>query len=214
MKRSLFVLLGVLALAGAPALSEAGASAAAEGPAFVSPTAAIHLVSEGEAQVYAAFIEQAFVKGKADGPLAREAVLLENDALDVWQPRRRAWEQYLLRRVGGQGRAADDAHAAFLRRPQQVIRFYSFPGTSLPVRLVRSDILKASMAKGGWNGFYDAYPKVQGVLTFSAVAFGAGGQEALFSARLQCGKRCGYRDLVFMRKVNDAWTLIMKDSLP
>jgi len=206
MLRSLFCLLG-LVLVGS-------LSAAQEGPAFVSPTAAIHLVTPDESKVYAAFLEQAFNKGKADGPLAREAVLLENDSVDTWQPRRRAWEQYLLRRVGGQGRAADDVHAAFLKRPQQVIRFYSFPGTALPVRLVRSDILKASLDKGGWDAFYAAYPKTQGVLTFTSVAFGAGGNEALFVARLQCGKRCGYRDLIFLRKVNEAWTLIMKDALP
>lgn len=205
MTRSLLVLLGLLCAS--PLLAE-------EGPAYVSPTAAIHLVGADEAAVYAAFLEQAFAQGKADGPLAREAVLLENDGLDVWHPRRRAWEQYLLKRTGGQGRAADDVLAAFLARPQQVIRFYSFPSTTLPVRLVRSDVLKELLAKSGWGSFYEAYPKTQGVLSFSAVAFGAGGSEALFSARLQCGKHCGYRDLVFLRKVNGLWTLIMKDALP
>jgi hypothetical protein len=84
----------------------------------------------------------------------------------------------------------------------------------LPVRLLRSDVLRSAFDKGGWDGFYEAYANTQGVLSLSAVSFNATGSEALFAARLQCGKKCGYRDLVFMRKVNNAWTLIMKDALP
>ncbi len=185
-----------------------------EGPAYVAPKAPIHVVTEAEAQVYAAFLGQAWAKGKGDGPLARQTLLIENDAVDSWQPNRRAWEKHLLNRVSGQGRAAEDLHAAFLRRPQQVIRFYSFPAVELPVRLLRSDLLRKAFDRGGWDAFYDQYPNVQGVLSLSALSFNADASEALFAARLQCGKKCGYRDLVFMRKVNGEWTLIMKDALP
>lgn len=201
-------------LPGAEAPVPAAQMAVKEGPAYVAPKAPIHVVTEQEAEVYAAFLGQAWSKGQADGPLARQTLLVENDAVDSWQPKRRAWEGYLLRRVGGQGRAAQDLHTAFLTRPQQVIRFYGFPAVDLPVRLLRSDVLRAAFAKDGWNGFYDAYPGIQGVLSFSAVLFNTGGTEALFAARVQCGPRCGYRDIVFMRKVNDAWTMIMKDALP
>jgi hypothetical protein len=190
------------------------AGGAQEGPAYVAPKAPVHVVTEAEAEVYAAFLNQAWAKGKDDGPLARQTVLVEDDAVDSWQPNRRAWEKHLLNRVSGQGRAAADLHAAFLKRPQQVIRFYGFPAVELPVRLLRSDVLRAAFDKGGWDGFYEAYPSTQGVLSFSALSFSTTGSEALFAARLQCGQRCGYRDLVLMRKVNGAWTLIMKDALP
>lgn len=189
-----------------------------EGPAYVAPKAPIHVVTAPEAEVYAAFLGQAWTKGKADGPLARQTLLLENDVLDSWQPGRRAWERYLLNRVRGQGRAAEELFHAFVKRPQEVIRFYGFPAVDLPVRLIRSDILRASFekrgGKQGWDGFYDTYPNTQGVLSLGRACFNADGSEALFTARLQCGRKCGYRDLVFLRKVNGAWTLIMKDALP
>lgn len=186
-----------------------------EGPAYVAPTAPIHVVTAQEAEVYAAFLAQAWGQGKNDGPLARQTLLLENDALDSWQPGRRAWEKYLLKRVSGQGRAAEDLHLAFLKRPQEVIRFYGFPAVPMPVRLIRSDVLKSAFGKkSSWDGFYDSYPNTQGVLSLSRACFNADNSEALFSARLRCGKSCGYRDIVFMRKVNGEWTLIMKDALP
>jgi hypothetical protein len=185
-----------------------------EAPALLSPTAAIHVVGDAEAAVYAAFLSQAFAEGKDDGPLARDTILVENDALDSWQPTRRAWENYLLRSTGGQGRASDEAQGALLRRPQAILRFYGFPPTVLPVRLVRSDIIEDLFKTSGWPGFYSEYPRTQGILTFSAIGFGARGSEALFAARLGCGKLCGYRDLVLMRRVNGDWTLIMKQPLP
>lgn len=212
--RLAFLLFLAVRLSAADVAAPAAQMQVKEGPAYVAPKAPIHVVSAAEADVYAAFINQAWGKGKADGPLARQTLLLENDAVDSWQPRRRAWEQYLLKRVGGQGRAASDLHDAFLKRPQQVIRFYGLPAVDLAVRLIRSDVLRAAFDKGGWDGFYESYPATQGVLSLSAVAFNATGSEALFAARLQCGKRCGYRDIVFMRKVNNVWTLIMKDALP
>lgn len=185
-----------------------------EAPAYVAPTAAIHVVTDAEAEVYAAFLAQAWNKVADSGPLARQTLLLENDYFDVWHPMRRAWEKYLLNKVRGQGRAAEDAHSAFLSRPQQIIRFYQFPTLDTPVRLLRSDVLQKAMSLRGWDGFYEAYPKTQGILSLTGIGFGAGGQEAVFAARLQCGKKCGYRDVVFMRKVNGVWTLIMKDALP
>jgi len=203
--------------AGAPVALSAGTSAlasAGEAPALLSPTAAIHVVGDTETAVYAAFITQAFTQGKADGPLARETILVENDAMDSWQPTRRAWENYLLKGTGGQGRAGDEAQKALLARFPAIVRFYAFPPLALPVRLVRSDVVEEIFKGSGWPGFYDAFPRVQGILTFSAIGFGAAGTEALFTARLGCGRLCGYRDLVFMRRVNGEWTLIMKDPLP
>jgi hypothetical protein len=195
-------------------LSLGAAEAPKEGSAYIAPKVAIHVVTDEEAEVYAAFVSQAFGANKQDGPLARQTVLLENDALDRWQPGRRAWEKYLLKRVRGTGRASEEAHAAFLGRPQQVIRFYSFPAINIPVRLLRSDVLKQALDEGGWDAFYDRYPNTQGVLSFSGIAFSPDKTEATLAARLQCGKRCGYRDLVLMRRVNGAWLLIMKDALP
>lgn len=214
MRWACFLVLGMAAPLGAGGPAPAAQMQVKEGPAYVAPQAPVHVVTAEEAEVYAAFLAQAWAPGKADGPRARQTLLIENDALDSWQPNRRAWEAHLLRRVGGQGRAAADLHEAFLRRPQQVVRFYGFPETPLPVRLLRSDLLRAAFARGGWDGFYEAYPGVQGVLSFSVARFNADRGEALFSARVQCGPRCGYRDLVLMRRVNGAWTLIMKDALP
>ena len=211
--RSISLFLGLLCLLPRGAWS-ATATAAVEGPALVAPQAPIHVVTEVETAVYAAFLTQAWNKVADSGPLARQTLLLENDFLDVWQPVRRAWERYLLKRTGGQGRASDDAHAAFLKRPQQIIRFYAFPALETPVRLLRSDVLRKSMESKGWDGFYSTYPKTQGVLSLTGIGFGTGGNEAVFGARLQCGKHCGYRDVVLMRKVNGEWTLIMKDALP
>lgn len=172
------------------------------------------MVSAAEAGVYAAFLTQVYAPGHDDGPLARASLLLENDALDAWMPKRRAWERYLLAGAGGQGRAADEARQAFLTRPQQVLRFYAFPPVPVPVQLLRSDVLEARLSRGGWPGFYAAYPRTQGVLTFSALAINSSATEALFSASLRCGTRCGYHDLVLMRKVNGEWTLIAKTALP
>lgn len=208
----LWILASASGAAGSPAATAQGSLQ--EGPAYLAPRAPVHVVSEQETAVYAAFLKQAWGPGRADGPLARKTLLVENDSLDSWQPKRRAWERYLLERVSGQGRAAEELHAAFLRRPTQVIRFYGFPEVGVPLRLLRSDVLRAAFEPKGWESFYDKYPGVQGVLSFSAVAFNSQANEALFAARVQCGPRCGYRDLVLMRKVNGAWTLIMKDPLP
>jgi hypothetical protein len=185
-----------------------------EAPAYQAPQAPVHVAGDDELKVYAAFITQAWAKGDGSGPLAREALLIENDALDQWQPNRRAWEHYKLKKVGGQGRAADEARLAFIGRRQQIIRFYSFPPMEQPVRLVRSDVLRPELKEKGWGWFYGAYPRTQGILSLTAVAFNADGTEALFSARLQCGAHCGYRDLVFMRVVNGEWTMVMKDPVP
>ena len=203
-----------LGLMAAPALGPAApAPTPAEAPALVAPRAGIHLVTPAEGAVYAAFLDQAFAPISDDGPVVRETLLVENDSLDAWTPNRRAWEAWLLKRNGGQGRADDALMLAFLRRPQQAIRFYAFPAAQTPVRLIRSDVLAPLLARG-WDAFYDAYPKVQGVLSFSGVQFKADGTEALFAAQQRCGKRCGYRDLILMRQVNGAWTLVMQDSLP
>lgn len=206
--------LAALALGPKPCMSAKAQPSPREAPALLSPTAAIHVVGERESQVYAAFLSQVYAPGFKDGPLARETLLLENDAMDEWMPRRRAWEHYLLQSAGGQGRAADEAQRAFLKRPQQVLRFYSLPALQVPVQLLRSDVLEGLLSRGGWDAFYAAYPKTQGVLSVSALAFNADGTEALFSARLRCGVHCGYRDLVLMRMVNGDWTLIVKSALP
>jgi hypothetical protein len=190
------------------------AAANNEAPAYNAPEAPIHVVSDEEGVIYSSFLTQAWAEAKGSGPLARQVMLLENDSLDTWQPQRRAWEHYLLKRVGGQGRASNEALNAFLYRPQQVLRFYTFSPQVLSVRLLRSDILNKVMQSKGWDGFYEAYPKTQGILSFTAIGFGVDRKEAVFGVRVQCGKRCGYRDLVFMRKVNGVWTLIMKDPLP
>lgn len=174
----------------------------------------MHVVTDDEAAIYGAFIEQAYDKTPDDGANARAQVLVENEALDDYQPNRRAWERMLLRRTGGQGRASDDAMRAFLGRPRQVLRFYQFPSVRVPVRLVRSDVLGAAFARGGWPAFYADYPKVQGVLTLSVLGRDPKRGEAVFAARMRCGKHCSFRDLVTMRKVNGEWLVIMKEPLP
>ena len=204
---------GLLLAAWAASLGAAPATAPSEAAAWISPTAAIHVVTPAEGAVYAAFLDQTFAPVRDDGPRARKALLLENDALDAWTPKRRAWEAYLLRGTQGQGRADTALMESFLRRTPVVIRFYRFPAALNPVRLVRADVLAPTL-KRSWDAFYDAYPKVQGVLSFSAAVFNAAGTEALFAARERCGTQCGYRDLVLMRQVNRAWTLVEQDSLP
>jgi hypothetical protein len=175
--------------------------------------ARFHDVSAAEAEVYAAFLDQEFKAPKNDGPLARSSLILENEAQDYYQRNRRSWEAYLTKRVSGPGRASEECQSAFLSRPTQTLRFFSFPATHHQVRLLRSDLLRQALAKG-WDAFYDAYPQAQGILSLGAIGFGSQGQEALFTARSQCGAHCGYRDLVYMRLVQGRWLIILKDSLP
>ena len=203
-----------LAVGGAESITPAAQIYVKEGPAYVAPNYAVHVVTPAEGQVYAAYLQQAFAPISDDGPLARETLLVQNDAADVWQPNRRAWEAYVLKGNNGQGRADAGLLDAFVRRPQQVVRFYGLPAVSVPVRLLRSDLLQETFSHGGWKAFFDQYPKTQGVLSFSSVVVNAGGTEALFVSRLDCGLKCGYRELIFLRKVNKVWTMIMQDNLP
>lgn len=185
-----------------------------EAPALLSPSAAVHVTSAFEAQVYAAFLDQSFSDRAPDAPLAVRSLLIENDSYDSWVPNERAWEQYLLLGTRGQGQASPEAQAAFLRRGQSILRFYTFPATRVPVELLRSDALADLLLNGGWPAFYGSHPKTQGVLAFTAIGFNAASTEAVFAVRLRCGKACGYRDLVLMRVVNGAWTLVEKQPVP
>ncbi|HTB33506.1 MAG TPA: hypothetical protein VK842_01465, partial [bacterium] len=128
-----------LAAGGADSITPAAQIYVKEGPAYVAPSYTVHVVTPAEGQVYAAYLEQAFAPISDDGPLARETLLVQNDAADVWQPNRRAWEAYVLKGNSGQGRAGAGLLDAFVRRPQQVVRFYGLPAVSVPVRLLRSD---------------------------------------------------------------------------
>jgi hypothetical protein len=175
--------------------------------------ARFHDVTAAEAQVYAAFLDQEFKPPKNDGPLARGSLILENEAQDFYQKNRRSWESYLTKRVTGPGRASEACLNAFLSRPTQTLRFFNFPATHHQVKLVRSDVLRQALSKG-WDAFYDSYPQAQGILSLGAIGFGSQGQEALFTARSQCGAHCGYRDVVYMRFVQGRWLIILKDSLP
>ena len=174
---------------------------------------AMHDVSSQEAQVYAAYLDQNFKPSKKDGPLARGVIILENESQDLWQKNRRAWEAFLAKRVTGPGQASADCLAAFLNRPQQTLRYFNFPATKHTVRLVRSDELRRHLARS-WDDFYEAYAGAQGVISFGALGFGSAGGEALFTVRSQCGRNCGYRDLVYMRQVNRQWLLVLKEPLP
>lgn len=174
---------------------------------------AYHDASPAECEAYAAYLDKNFKPSKNDGPLARKAILIENEALDAAFPNRRAWERYLLQRASGPGRAGDACMAAFLARPEQALRFFTFPATRHPLRLVRSDELSKALAQG-WDRFYEAYPGANGFLSFGVMALAPAGDEALFTVRNQCGRRCGYRDLVYMRKVEGDWHVVLKESLP
>jgi hypothetical protein len=94
-----------------------------------------------------------------------------------------------------------------------VLRFFSFPPIHHQVKLVRSDEL-ARVMRGGWDAFYSAYPGAQGYLSFGGLAWGSEGHEALFTVRSLCGRKCGFRDIVYMQKINGNWELVMKESLP
>src|SRR4026207_1094712 len=94
------VIVGVLSLAGQAAPAPTPRPTPKEGPAYMAPQAPIHVVTPAELGVYGAFLQQVWAKISDDGPLARQTVLLENDALDSYQPNRRAWESYLLKRLG------------------------------------------------------------------------------------------------------------------
>jgi hypothetical protein len=174
---------------------------------------AYHDASPAECEAYAAYLDKNFKPSKNDGPLARRAILIENESVEARLPNRRLWERYLLLRVTGPGRAGDACLAAFLARPEQALRFFSFPATRHPLRLVRSDALSQALSQG-WDHFYDAYPGANGFLSFGMMTIGPGGDEALFTVHSQCGKRCGYRDLVYMRKVEGEWHVVQKESLP
>jgi hypothetical protein len=177
------------------------------------PNLALHDVGPAEAAVYAAFLDQNYKPAKQDGPLARGVIILENESQDLWQKNRRAWETFLAKRVTGPGRASEECLSAFLQRPQQTLRYFNFPPTKHTLRLVRSDELRHRLDKG-WNGFYEAYAGAQGVISFGAIGFGSAGNEALFTVRSQCGNKCGYRDLVYMQRINSQWLLVLKEPLP
>jgi hypothetical protein len=102
---------------------------------------------------------------------------------------------------------------AFLLRPQQTLRFFKFPATSHALRFVRSDELNRALKKG-WDAFYDSYPGASGFLSFGVIGWSPALDEALFTVRSQCGKKCGYRDIVYMQKINGNWEIVLKESLP
>src|SRR5688572_23697718 len=104
--------------------------------------------SPEDLKVYAAFLDQSFKPKKNDGPGATSALIIENEAMDAWQKNRRAWESFLLKKITGPGRASDEALHAFLLRVPRRIRFFSFPAIRVPLRLVRSDQLNRTVAKG------------------------------------------------------------------
>jgi hypothetical protein len=174
---------------------------------------AYHDASDLDCQLYAAYLEKNYKPAKNDGPLARSVLLIENESVDAWYKNRRAWEAFLSRRASGPGRASDACIQAFLARPQQTLRFFKFPATIHALKFVRSDEL-LGVLRGGWDAFYARYPGASGILSFSVVGWGPAYDEALFTVHSQCGRRCGYRDLVYMQRINGAWEIVLKESLP
>lgn len=172
-----------------------------------------HDAGDVECEVYAAYLEKNYKPSKNDGPLARAAILVENEAVDAWLKNRRLWERYLVGRITGPGRASDECMRKFLSRPQQTLRFFNFPATRHPLKFVRSDALNKALG-GGWDKFYGAYPGANGYISFGVLAFGQAQDEALFTVRTRCGPQCGYRDVVYMQKINGNWEVIIKESLP
>jgi hypothetical protein len=159
-----------------------------------------------ETALIAAFLDKNYSKPRQ--------LLIENEAVDAWFKNRRAWEAYLLGRITGPGRASDACLRAFLSRPERQLRIFKFPATKHSLRFVRSDELNKMQSKGGWEAFYAAYPGVNGFLSFGAPAFGPDKDEALFTVKSSCGKKCGYRDIVYMQKLNGNWEIVIKESLP
>ncbi len=178
-----------------------------------SRAAQIYEVGPDEAAVYAAYFKATYKRPRTGGPLARLQLIVENEHLDQWQPNRRAWERYLLKRLTGPGAAARETAEAFVHRPVRVMRIFSLPEGPLPVRLVRSDEINRHL-RLGWDEFYRAYPGSQGFISLSAVVFDLAHEEAVFAARSACGKKCGYRSLLVMKKINGEWELVIKESLP
>ena len=172
-----------------------------------------HDAGDAETEVYAAFLEKNFKAPKNDGPQARNAILVENESVDAWLKNRRAWESYLVQRITGPGRASNDCMRAFLLRPQQVLRFYSFPATKHTLKFVRSDELLKTLAHG-WDAFYEAYPGSNGFLSFGVIGWSPDHSEALFTVHSQCGRKCGYRDIVYMQRINGNWEIVIKEPLP
>ena len=182
------------------------------------PGLALHDVSPAEAQVYAAYLDQNFKPSKNDGPLARSTlIVLRTKALDAWQKNRRAWEAFLSRRAIRPRPGQRRLHPRlFLQRPQQVLRYFNFPATRHALRLVRSDQLRQALSPG-WEGFYAAYPGSQRHPFLRRPGLRLGRcppDEALFTVRSQCGQHCGYRDVVYMRKAQGQWLVLLKESLP
>jgi hypothetical protein len=141
--------------------------------------------------------------------------VLRNEAAEDSGANRQSWERYLTLRVRGAAQPLSSTVQAFLTRPRGVVlQIYSFPSMDIPVILVRSDVLDPLLA-GDWSKFWATYPDTPGVLSFSGVGFDPSGSEAMLTSRLQCGARCGYRNLAYLKKdEKGAWRLVWRQFLP
>lgn len=64
----------------------------------------------------------------------------------------------------------------------------------------------AIFQKGGWwKDYYRKYPDSQGFLRLSRVGFGAGGKQAVFYVKNQCGGKCGTGSYVVMENIDSGW---------
>jgi hypothetical protein len=165
-------------------------------------------------EVYASFLRENFESTGGQGSNALKSFVFPRQFPDSNINRRRQWENHLLSQVTGPGKASPETLQSFLGRPERAIRLRNFPKAALPVTVVEGKTLETIFKKGSWDEFWRQFPGAAGLMTFSGIGYNQAGNEAIFTTHLACGKRCDYRNLVFMKKIKGKWTVIMRELLP
>jgi hypothetical protein len=70
-----------------------------------------------------------------------------------------------------------------------------------------SQIFFKSADDSGWDEFYKQYPSSSGYITFSRVGFNKDETKAVIYRETRCGPSCGYGGYLFLKKVNDRWSV-------
>ena len=89
--------------------------------------------------------------------------------------------------------------------PLQLENRFSFTGT---IVLMSQEEFDSIFTDGGlWDGFYERYPKSNGIMTFSWVGFNPQLDEALVYIGIQSHFKDGAGYYVFLEKLRDGWAI-------